>query len=104
MSDENLEEVILPEKRAEWDKLRSKDCIDNFTANATDIFSPEVAVMPTRNMIKESHVSSKKNLGVQKSCVSVPKHIVVMMNRIASTSSAAKDSTKEHWKSVAMVN
>ena len=38
LSEENLEDVILPEKRAEWDQLRSKDCIDNFTANATDNF------------------------------------------------------------------
>ena len=37
---ENLEDVILPEKRAEWDKLLSKDCTDNFTANATDNFFP----------------------------------------------------------------
>ena len=37
---ENLENVILPEKRSEWDQLRSKDCNDNFTANATDIFFP----------------------------------------------------------------
>ena len=35
-SEESLEDVILPEKRAEWDKLPSKDCTDNFTANATD--------------------------------------------------------------------
>ena len=39
-SEENLEDVILPEKRAEWDQLRSKDCNDNFTANATDNFFP----------------------------------------------------------------
>ena len=40
LSEENLEDVILPEKRAEWDQLRSKDCNDNFTANATDNFFP----------------------------------------------------------------
>ena len=40
LSEEKLEDVILPEKRAEWDKLRSKDCTDNFTANATDKFLP----------------------------------------------------------------
>ena len=40
LSEEILEDVILPEKRAEWDKLRSKDCSDNFTANATDNFFP----------------------------------------------------------------
>ena len=38
LSEENLEEFILPEKRAEWDQLRSKDCTDDFTANATDNF------------------------------------------------------------------
>ena len=40
LSEENLEDVILPEKRAEWDQLRSKDCSDKFTANATDNFFP----------------------------------------------------------------
>ena len=37
-SDKSLENVILTEKRAEWDQLRSKNCIDNFTANATNTF------------------------------------------------------------------
>ena len=40
LSEEDLEDTILPEKRAEWDQLRSKDCNDNFTANATDNFFP----------------------------------------------------------------
>jgi len=40
LSEENLEDVIVPEKRAEWSQLRSKDCNDNFTANATDNFFP----------------------------------------------------------------
>ena len=103
LSEENLEDVIVPGKRAKWDQLRSKDCIDNFTANATDNFSPEIAVMSTRNMIRESRVYSKKSLDVQKCCVSVAKHIVVMISVLTSTSLAAKDSIKEQWKSVAMV-
>ena len=41
LSEENLEVVILPEKRAEWDQLRSKECTDDFTANATDNFFPK---------------------------------------------------------------
>ena len=68
------------------------------------MLSPEVAVMPTKNMIKESQVSSKESLDVQKCCISVAKDIVVMIHRLTSTSLAAKDSTKEHWKSVAMVD
>ena len=104
LSEENLEDVIFPEKRAEWKELRSKDCTDNFTANATDIFFSELVVMPTRNMTRESQASSKKNSDVQKCCVSVAKHIVVMINILTSTSLAAKDSKKEHWKTVAMVD
>ena len=40
LSEENLEDVILPKKRAEWHQLRSKYCTDNFTSNATDNFFP----------------------------------------------------------------
>ena len=40
LSEENLEDVLLPEKRAEWNQLRSKDCTDNFTANSTDNVFP----------------------------------------------------------------
>ena len=40
LSKEKLEDVNLPQKRAEWEQLRSKDCTDNFTANATDNFFP----------------------------------------------------------------
>ena len=40
LSEKKLEGVILPKKRAEWDQLRSKDCTDDFTANATDNFFP----------------------------------------------------------------
>ena len=104
LSEEIFEDVILPEKGAEWDQLPSKDCIDNFTANASDNFFPELAVMSTRNMIRESRVSSKKSLDVQKCCASVAKHIVVMINRLIGTSLAAKDSIKEHWKGVVMVD
>ena len=40
LSEKSLEDVILPEKRAEWDELRSEDCTDDFTASATDNFFP----------------------------------------------------------------
>ena len=42
LSEEKLEHVILPEKRAELDQLRSEDCTDNFTANATGNFPPNL--------------------------------------------------------------
>ena len=42
LSEENLEDAFLPEKRAEWNQLRSKDGTDEFTANATDNFFPRI--------------------------------------------------------------
>ena len=104
LSEENLEDNILPEKRAEWDQLHSKDCTDNFTANAIDNFSPELAVMCTRNMTRESRDCLKKNSGVPNCCACVAKPTVATIERVTSTNSAAKDSTKDHWKTVAMVH
>ena len=94
LSEENLEGVILPKKRAELDQLRSKACTDNFTANATDNFSPELSVMLTRNMIKESRDFLKKILGVQKSGACVAKPIVSTIERVTSTPPVARDSNK----------
>ena len=34
LSEENLEYIILPEKRNDWQATRSRDCTDSFTANA----------------------------------------------------------------------
>ena len=68
------------------------------------ILFTELAVMFIRNMIRESQDSSEKNLDVQKCCVSVAKHFVVLINRLKSIRLAAEDSTREHWKSVAMMN
>ena len=104
LSGEILEDVILCEKRAERNQFRSKDCTDSFTANATDKFSPDIAAMSTRNMIRENQVSSKKSIDVQKCCVFVGKHIVIMINKLTSTSLAAIVTIKEHWKSVAMMD
>ena len=95
MSEENLENVILPEKRAEWDPLRSKDCIDKFTAKATDNFSPELALMPTRKIIRENRDYLKKSLDVQKCCACVAKPIVATIERVTSTNSEASDSIKK---------
>ena len=34
LAEEELEDCIRPEMRAEWQRLRSNDCVDNFTADA----------------------------------------------------------------------
>ena len=103
-SEENLEELLFRKNELIGASYVLKIAMITLLQTHPTMFSPEVAVMPTRNTIRENRISSKKSLGVQKCCVSVAKHIVVMINRLTSTSLAAKDSIKEHWKSVAMVD
>ena len=40
LSEENLEDIILPEKGNEWKAIRSRDCTDSFTANEAGNFFP----------------------------------------------------------------
>ena len=40
LADKELEDCIRPEMRAEWQWLRSNDCVDNFTADAVANFFP----------------------------------------------------------------
>ena len=42
LSEENLEDVILPERRPEWDQLRSDDCIDNLKPRMQPTFFPQI--------------------------------------------------------------
>ena len=40
LAEKELEDCIRPEMRAEWQRLRSNDCVDSFTADAVAIFFP----------------------------------------------------------------
>ena len=40
LAEKELEDCIRPEMRAEWQRLRSNECIDSFTADTVAIFSP----------------------------------------------------------------
>ena len=44
LAEKELEACIEPEMRAEWQRLRSNDCVESFTADAVAIFSPEHVV------------------------------------------------------------
>ena len=95
VSEENLEDIILPEKGNEWEAIRSRDCTDSFTANATGNFF-------TRSMIVESRDCIKKNSGAPKCFACVAKPIVATIETVTSRISVARDSTKELWKTVQM--
>ena len=72
LSEEKFQNVILSKKRAVWDQLRSKDCTDIFTANATDNFFPRFCC----------NAHKRHKLDVQKCCARVTKSIVAMIERV----------------------
>ena len=43
LAEKELEDCIRPEMRAEWQRLRSNDCADNFTADAVANFFPRTS-------------------------------------------------------------
>ena len=51
LSEESLEDVIVPDKRAAWDRLHSKDWADNFTENEPDNFFPRTCC----NALRKHH-------------------------------------------------
>ena len=44
LAEEEQEDCIRPERRAEWQRLRSNDCVDSFTADAVAIFFSQTCV------------------------------------------------------------
>ena len=64
LSEENLEHVIVPKNELNGTSYVLKIALITLLLILPTIFSPELAVMSTRNMIRESRVSSKKNLDV----------------------------------------
>ena len=79
LSEENLEDVIFPKNELNGTSYVLKIALIISPRMQPAICSPqnlkfEIAGMPTKNMISESRVSSKKSLHVQKCWVSVAKH------------------------------
>ena len=52
LSEENLDDIILPEKRNEWEAIRSRDCTDSFTANAAGNFFPRTCCNAHKKHVK----------------------------------------------------
>ena len=61
LSEENLEDFILPEKRNKWEAIRSRDCADSFTANATGNFFPRTCCTAHKKLMRESEDYLTKN-------------------------------------------
>ena len=101
LAKKELEDYIWSKMRAQWQRLRSNDCVDNLTADAVANFFPEHVVKKTNNMIGERLASSKKNSDIRKCCVCVVRHTVAMTSPLMNLNLAVKVTTKAYWNRAA---
>ena len=87
--------LIFPNKELNGTSYFLKLALITLLRMQPTVFSSELAVMPTRNMIEESWDFLKKKLVVQKCCACVAKPIVATIEGVTSTNSVARDSIKE---------
>ena len=52
LAEKEVEDCIRPEMRAEWQRLRSNDCIDSFTADAVTKFFPRTCCVKHKQQDK----------------------------------------------------
>ena len=95
LAEENLDDCILPEKKAHWTLIRRNDCRDDFIADAIIIFLHVHAALFTKSMTNENLDYLKKNFAALKCCACAARHIAAMIVRATFLNLAAKDSTKE---------
>ena len=101
LSEENVEDIILPEKRNEWEAIRSRDCTDSFTANATSNFFPRTCCSAHKKHDKREPGLFEEEFRCSEMCL-CSKTFVATIERVTSTNSVARDSIKELWKTVEM--
>ena len=90
LAEEDLDDCILPSKRAEWTERRSKDCRDDFRADAKNNFFPVLAVLNIRNMTRENQDCSRRSSDAPKCYAYVVKPIAVTIVKVKSISLAVK--------------
>ena len=60
LAEKELEDCIRPEMRAEWQRLRSNDCVDSFTADTVSNFFPRTCCVKHKQQDKREPGLYKK--------------------------------------------
>ena len=95
LAEDNLDDCILPEKKAQWTLIRRNNCRDDFIADADKNFFHVHAALFTKSMTNENLDYSKKDFAALKCCACAARRIAAMIGRATNSNLAAKVSTKE---------
>ena len=99
-AEKKLEDCTRPEMRAEWQRLRSNDCLDIFTADTVaNFFHGTFCVKHKQHDKREPGL--KKSSDVRRYYVYVVGHTAAMTSPLINLSLAVKVSTKLYWNRAA---
>ena len=102
LSVESLEDIILPEKRNEWESILLRYCTDSFTANATGNFFPRTCCTAHNKHDKREPGLFKDQMRCCEMLCLCSKSYCCYIERVTSTNSVARFSMKELVKTVEM--
>ena len=94
LSEKELYDCIREESKAEWEVMRTEDCKDDFTANATTNFVPRTCCTEHKKHDKREPGFFKEEFPCRECCVYAVRSIVVMTPIPTNTNFAAKAQTK----------
>ena len=108
LAEKELEDCIRPGMRAEWQRLRSNDCVDSFTADAVENFFPRTCCVKHKQHDKREPGLLKKSSDVRRCYVCAVRHTAAMTSPLINLNLAVKVSTNaywnragtDHWKSI----
>ena len=96
LAEKQLEDCIRPEMRAEWQRLRSNDCVKSFTADAVANFFPRACCVQHKHMIRENLVFLKKSSDKRRCYVYVVRQTAAMTSPLINLNLAVKVSTNAY--------
>ena len=101
LAEKELEHCIRPEMRAQWQRLRSNDFVDNFTADAVaNFFSRSCCVKHKQHDKREPGLFIEES-DVRRCCVYLIRHTAATKSPLTNLNSAVKVSTNAYWKRAA---
>ena len=100
-AEKEVEDWIRPEMRAHWQRLRSNDCVDSFTADVLANLFPRTSCVKHKELMKESLVFLMKSSDVRRSYVYVLRRTAPMTSPLINLILAVNVSKKAYWNRAA---
>ena len=100
LAEKELEDCIRPEMKAEWQKLRSNDCVDSCTADAVTNFFPRTCCVKHKQHDKSEPGLFKEDSRCKEMLCLCSKKYCCYDVTFKNLNLAVKNSTNAYWKRV----